>query len=70
MELWNRAKTNLGRSSVNGQYKVLFCPVKLLWLTLCDLQLYQDLSMLEKILFAQSGLPKYLISDQSFVSNL
>ena len=66
MELWNRAKTNLGRSSVNGQ----FCPVKLLWLTLCDLQLYQDLSMLEKILFVQSGLPKYLISDQSFVSNL
>ena len=57
MELWNRAKTNLGRSSVNGQYKVLFCPVKLLWLTLCDLQLYQDLSMLEKMLFAQSGLP-------------
>ena len=55
--IMEQSENNLGKSSVNGQYKVLFCPVKLLWLTLCDLQLYQGLSMLEKILFAQSGLP-------------
>ena len=57
MELWNRAKTSLGRFSVNDQYKILFCPVKLLSLTLCDLQLYQDYSILKKMLFAQFGLP-------------